>query len=89
MTPGRSRQKKRELEKERVKKIERVRSFWNQVKVKKKKKRRGCTNMGIRVWLTKCKRKKKKKETYGRKKRQRRRNHNLKIISQYFHNKFK
>ena len=46
----------RELEKERV------RSFWNQVKVKKKKKRRGCTNMGIRVWLTKCKRKKKKRK---------------------------
>ena len=44
----------RELEKERV------RSFWNQVKVKEKK-RRGCTNMGIRVWLTKCKRKKKRK----------------------------
>ena len=28
----------------------------------KGKKRRGCTNMGIRVWLTKCKRKKKEKK---------------------------
>ena len=28
----------------------------------KEKKRRGCTNMGLRVWLTKCKRKKKKKK---------------------------
>ena len=27
---------------------------------KGKKKGRGCTNMGIRVWLTKCKRKKRK-----------------------------
>ena len=32
--------------------------------------------------------KEKKKETYGWKKRQRIRNHNLKIIPQYFHNKF-
>ena len=91
MTPGRSRQKKRELEKERVKKIERVRSFWNKKieanrrkkkrverpqragerkseellessESKGKKKRRGCTNMGTRVWLTKCKRKKKEKK---------------------------
>ena len=28
----------------------------------KEKKRRGCTNIGLRVWLTKCKRKKKKKK---------------------------
>ena len=34
-----------------------MRSFWNRVKVREKK-RRGCTNMGIHVWLTKCKRKK-------------------------------
>ena len=31
---------------------------------------------------------KKKKETYGWKKKQTIRNHNLKIIPQYFHNKF-
>ena len=36
MTPSRSRQKKRELEKERVEKIERVRSFWKKKKKKKK-----------------------------------------------------
>ena len=44
----------------------------------------------IRVWWTKYKRKKKKeKETYGGKKKgQRIRNHNLKILAQYFHNKF-
>ena len=55
---------------------------------KGKKKRRGCTNMGIRVCLTKCKRKKKRRKRMDEKKRQRRRNHNLKILSQYFHNKF-
>ena len=51
---------------------------------------RGCTN-GIHVWWTKCKRKKKEKEKKGNewmKERQRIRNHNLKILSQYFHNKF-
>ena len=49
MTPGRSRQKKRELEKERVKKIERVRSFWNQVKVKEKKK-----GEDVLIWVYVC-----------------------------------
>ena len=34
------------------------------------------------------KKKKKEKETYGGKKRQSIRNHNLKILPQYFHNKF-
>ena len=45
---------------------------------------------GIRVWWTKCKRKKKekKKGNVWMKKRQRIRNHNLKILPQYFHNKF-
>ena len=44
---------------------------------------------GIRVWWTKCKRKKKKgKGNVWMKERQRIRNHNLKILPQYFHNKF-
>ena len=48
---------------------------------------------GIRVWWTKCKRKKKKnrkkeKGNIWMKERQRIRNHNLKILLQYFHNKF-
>ena len=48
---------------------------------------------GIRVWWTKCKRKKKRKRKKEKgnvwmKERQRIRNHNLKILPQYFHNKF-
>ena len=45
---------------------------------------------GICVWWTKCKRKKRKKEkgNVWMKERQRIRNHNLKILPQYFHNKF-
>ena len=54
----------------------------------KKKKRRGWNPMGIRVWWTKCKRKKKEKGNVWMKERQRIRNHNLKILPQYFHNKF-
>ena len=44
----------------------------------------------IRVWWTKCKRKKRKKEkgNVWTKERQRIRSHNLKILPQYFHNKF-
>ena len=49
--------------------------------------------MGIHMWWTKCKRKKKEKKEKEKgnvwmKERQRIRNHNLKIPSQYFHNKF-
>ena len=43
---------------------------------------------GICVWWTKCKRKKKEKGNVWMKERQRIRNHNLKILPQYFHNKF-
>ena len=46
----------------------------------------------IRVWWTKCKRKKKKKKkekgNVWMKEKQRIKNHNLKILPQYFHNKF-
>ena len=42
---------------------------------------------GIRVWWTKCKRKKKGGNVWM-KETQRIRNHNLKILPQYFHNKF-
>ena len=47
---------------------------------------------GIHVWWTKCNRKEKEKEkekgNVQMKERQRIRNHNLKILPQYFHNKF-
>ena len=62
-----------------------MRSFWNQVKVKKKKKRRGCTNMGIRVWLTKCKRKKKKGNIWMKEKAKKKKSqfkNNITIFSQ-------
>ena len=62
-------------------------NLWNQVEVKKKKKGRECTNDGYMCVVDKMQ-EKKKKETYGWKKRQRIRNYNLKIIPQYFHNKF-
>ena len=79
-------------------------SFWNQVEVKKIK-RRGCTVWWVYVCgktllessdgytcvvdkMQEKKKRKKKKERYGWKKRQRIRNHHLKIIPQYFHNKF-
>ena len=71
----------RELEKERV------RELLESSGSKEKKNGEDVLMTGIRVWWTKCKRKK-KKETCGWKKRQRIRNHNLKIIPQYFHNKF-
>ena len=59
-------------------------------KVKEKKKRKGWNPMGIHVWWTKCKRKKKRKKkgNVWMKERQRIRNHNLKILPQYFYNKF-
>ena len=53
---------------------------------------RGCGQNNVYVCggqNTREKKKKKEKETYGGKKRQRIRNHNLKILPQYFHNKFK
>ena len=61
---------------------------------KEEKKRRGCTNMGIRVWLTKCKRKKKEKKKGNVWMKEKAKNkksqfkNNTIIFSQYFHNKF-
>ena len=85
MESSRKRKKKKKVENERARKRKRGK-FWNQVESKDKKKERmesyeyvcGGQNArekkrGGNVWM---------KET------QRIRNHNLKIIPQYFHNKF-
>ena len=81
-------EKKKRVENERV--GERKREGGSGIKWKvKKKKRRGWNPMGIHVWWTKCKSKKKKKKgNVWLKERQRIRNHNLKLLPQYFHNKF-
>ena len=53
MTPGRSRQKKRELEKERVKKIERVRSFWKKKKNRSRQKKKKKSRKTLESWRKK------------------------------------
>ena len=86
----------RELEKERV------RELLESSGSKENKKERMYCVVGIRVWKgasgikwwvyvcggQNAREKRKEKERYGWKKRQRIRNHRLKIIPQYFHNKF-
>ena len=59
----------RRKKKKRVERPQRAGERWRKkeggasgISESKGKKRRGCTNMGIRVWLTKCKWKKKKKK---------------------------
>ena len=72
---------------------ERMRELLESGSKEKEKGEDALMDNGISVWWTKCNRKEKKgkkkeKGNVWMKERQRIRNHNLKILPQYFHNKF-